>query len=249
MMRSVTLHSGRTTLLFQYAYSSATEGRRVLFITSQRKSYAHPPMFPKGFQPNPDVLHLIRMKYCENHSMLLNYLAHFHLMEQAQLPEVIVVDGCFPCTYSQLLMPVLDFSDFFSSLGNDKCDAIAHALALLRDSADFVSSVLCVIYCFGQQLRWIHLLVQCARWKRAMQPSCRRCRQRNPQDRCTSSGPLAAAAPADITCVYTLAQPTDQSLVENKLYVLHCANVHKQPDPFQARASYELCVNASLRYR
>lgn len=68
----------------------------MLFITTQRKSYAHPPMFPRGFTPDPNVLHIIRMKYSENHAALLNYLAHFHLNDPAQLPEVIIIDGALP---------------------------------------------------------------------------------------------------------------------------------------------------------
>lgn len=136
------LGSGRTSLLFQYAYSSSLETRRVLFITSQRKSYAHPPTFPKGVTPDPEVLHRIRMKYCDSYGSLLTYLAHFHLMES--LPEVIVLDGwSFAC--EQIVYRVIDFSEFFSSLGADKSDAMAHTLALLRDAADFVSSVLYVL--------------------------------------------------------------------------------------------------------
>ena len=65
----------------------------MLFITSQRKSHVHPPMFPKGFTPDPEVLHQVRMKYCDNYASLLTYLAHFHLLDAAQLPEVIIIDG------------------------------------------------------------------------------------------------------------------------------------------------------------
>ena len=50
-------------------------------------------MFPKGFTPDPEVLHQVRMKYCDNYASLLTYLAHFHLLDAAQLPEVIIIDG------------------------------------------------------------------------------------------------------------------------------------------------------------
>lgn len=125
------------------------EKRRVLFITSQHKSYAHPPLFPKGFTPDPNVLHLIRMKYCDGYASLLTFLAHFHLLEA--LPEVIIVDGVeffflffgrFRSWIVHILMPShLDFSDFFMLL-SEKSDSMAHALALLRDAADYSSSVL-----------------------------------------------------------------------------------------------------------
>ncbi len=76
----------------------------------------------------------------EDHSQLIAFLAHFHQLEQ--LPRVILVDGtvllAFLVSWSS---PGPDFSEFFSSL-SDKTDHAAHALALLKDAAEFTSAKL-----------------------------------------------------------------------------------------------------------
>src|SRR5690349_6765001 len=52
--------SGRTSLLFQYAYSYASQGRMVVFICSKRKIQNNLPLFLE--EPSSDTLKHIHMK-------------------------------------------------------------------------------------------------------------------------------------------------------------------------------------------
>ncbi|XP_024023718.1 uncharacterized protein LOC21396334 isoform X2 [Morus notabilis] len=82
--------SGKTSLLFQYAYNSATQTsfshQNVLFICNRRNLESNPPFLSQHIQ----------MKYVEDDEGIKRYFAAFHLHNT--LPSTIIID---------------DFGDFF----------------------------------------------------------------------------------------------------------------------------------------
>lgn len=68
------LVSGKTSMLFAYAYSYAQENRPVLFICSKKKIQNNLPIFPSGLVPSPAILDKIQMKY------VLNFFKNFFLI-------------------------------------------------------------------------------------------------------------------------------------------------------------------------
>jgi len=116
--------SGKTSWLFNYGYSKATDNQKVLFIGPKGKLDTSVPVFPEGFTPSDDVLAKIQMKTLTTDKELRYYLAHIHM--QSFLPEVLIID---------------DISAFFSSSA-DRQAKLIFTLALLREATEYISSII-----------------------------------------------------------------------------------------------------------
>lgn len=94
---------GKTSLLFQFAYNSATEEETqkivsgdVVFICSRRRLETNPPFLSQDVDASSDFFKRIQMKYVEDDEGIKKYFAAFHL--HPTFPSTIVID---------------DFGDFF----------------------------------------------------------------------------------------------------------------------------------------
>eukprot|EP01114_Cavostelium_apophysatum_P000873 TRINITY_DN10766_c0_g1_i1.p1 TRINITY_DN10766_c0_g1~~TRINITY_DN10766_c0_g1_i1.p1 ORF type:complete len:278 (-),score=28.64 TRINITY_DN10766_c0_g1_i1:8-841(-) len=84
-------HSGKTSLLLQFAYSCALEQKYVTFVCSRNKMKSSPPVFPHNNQiPSQKVLQRIKIKYVEDSLSLRQYCANLHLFNNK--PRVLIVD-------------------------------------------------------------------------------------------------------------------------------------------------------------
>ncbi|KAK1365582.1 putative P-loop containing nucleoside triphosphate hydrolase [Heracleum sosnowskyi] len=97
-------NSGKTSLLFQYAFNSANAANvihsqtphsthlspQVVFICKRSKLQMKPPFLSQGVHPSSHVFQLIHIKYVEDIEGLVNYFAAFHLYHQ--YPLTVIVD-------------------------------------------------------------------------------------------------------------------------------------------------------------
>ncbi|XP_074321922.1 uncharacterized protein LOC141659086 isoform X2 [Apium graveolens] len=97
-------NSGKTSLLFQYAFNSAKPAStanvthsqtlhsspRVVFICKRSKLQINPPFLSQGIDPASHVFQLIHIKYVEDMEGLINYFAAFHLYYE--FPVTVIVD-------------------------------------------------------------------------------------------------------------------------------------------------------------
>ncbi|XP_059447899.1 uncharacterized protein LOC132179244 isoform X1 [Corylus avellana] len=96
---------GKTSLLFQFAFNSASQcNRHVVFICNRRKLESKPPYLSqvllssvfshtitnKGIDPSSDTFQRIQMKYVDDEEGIKNYFAAFHLHDT--FPAAVVVD-------------------------------------------------------------------------------------------------------------------------------------------------------------
>lgn len=121
--------SGKTSLLFQFAYNSAMEDNRTVIIL--RRLHNNPPVLSQGVDPSSEIFSRIQIKYLDDDEGINNYFAALHLLDV--LPASIIID---------------DFADFF---GERNCRerynnprgrelAIVHALALCRNAIDHANT-------------------------------------------------------------------------------------------------------------
>ncbi|CAA7396357.1 unnamed protein product [Spirodela intermedia] len=83
--------SGKTSLLFQFAFNCALGNRGdVVFICNRRRMEAKPPCLSQGIDPTSDVFQRIRMKYIEDDEGIKQYFAAFHLLHT--FPAAVIVD-------------------------------------------------------------------------------------------------------------------------------------------------------------
>ncbi|XP_031490707.1 uncharacterized protein LOC116257849 [Nymphaea colorata] len=134
MLLSGPPNSGKTSILFQYAYNRAVNGRKpVIFICNKKRMHSNPPFLSQGIDPSSDVFSRIKMKYIENDEEIRKYFAAFHLHDS--FPAAVVID---------------DFGDFFdertsqdrygNARGRDL--AMVRTLALSRDAIDHANKKL-----------------------------------------------------------------------------------------------------------
>ncbi|CAA6660043.1 unnamed protein product [Spirodela intermedia] len=72
--------SGKTSLLFQFAFNCALGNRGdVVFICNRRRMETKPPCLSQGIDPTSEVFQRIRMKYIEDDEGIKQYFAAFHL--------------------------------------------------------------------------------------------------------------------------------------------------------------------------
>ncbi|RDX79813.1 hypothetical protein CR513_39722, partial [Mucuna pruriens] len=91
--------SGKTSLLFQFAFNVALHSNpNVIFICNRHSLDSKPPFLSQGIDPSSDVFHRIQMKYVNDDEDIRNYFAAFHLYDT--LPAAVVID---------------DFGDFFDN--------------------------------------------------------------------------------------------------------------------------------------
>lgn len=97
-------NSGKTSLLFQYAFNSANPANvidsqtphstqlapQVVFICKRSKLQTKPPFLSQGIDPASHVFQLIHFKYVEDIGGLVNYFAAFHLYHD--FPLTVIVD-------------------------------------------------------------------------------------------------------------------------------------------------------------
>lgn len=94
-------NSGKTSLLFQYAFNSACDANvidsqtaqlspQVVFICKRSKLQIKPPFLSQGVDPSSHVFQLIHIKYVEDMEGLINYFAAFHLYHK--FPLTVIVD-------------------------------------------------------------------------------------------------------------------------------------------------------------
>ncbi|KAF6169642.1 hypothetical protein GIB67_004034 [Kingdonia uniflora] len=126
MLLSGPPNSGKTSIMFQFAYNSANSNNGyVVFICNKRRLESKPPYLSQGNDPSSDVYQRIQMKYVDDDEGIKRYFAAFHL--QKEFPVAVVVD---------------DFGEFFD---DSKCQeryrnqrgrdlAIVRTLALCRNS-------------------------------------------------------------------------------------------------------------------
>ncbi|XP_078433841.1 tRNA dimethylallyltransferase [Wolffia australiana] len=89
--------SGKTSLLFQFAFNCALRSREdVVFICNRRRIESKPPCLFQGIDPSSEVFRRIRMKYIEDDEAIKKYFAAFHLL--TNFPAAVIID---------------DFGDFF----------------------------------------------------------------------------------------------------------------------------------------
>lgn len=90
--------SGKTSLLFQFAFNLASESAaNVIFICNKRRLESKPPYLSQGVDPTSGVFGQIQMKYLEDDEGIKKYFAACHLHET--LPVAVIID---------------DFGDFFN---------------------------------------------------------------------------------------------------------------------------------------
>ncbi|PSS27007.1 ATPase [Actinidia chinensis var. chinensis] len=83
--------SGKTSLLFQFAFNSALQtDRKVVFICKRRKLETKPPYLSQGIDPSSDIFQRIQMKYVDDEQGINKYFAAFHLFDK--IPHTVIMD-------------------------------------------------------------------------------------------------------------------------------------------------------------
>lgn len=130
--------SGKTSLLFQFAYNVASalhsSNPNVIFICNRQKLDSKPPFLSQAIDPSSHIFHRIQMKYVNDDEDIRKYFAAFHLYDT--LPAAILID---------------DFGDFFdnkicqqrysNSRGRDL--AMVKTLALCHNAITFANQKGC----------------------------------------------------------------------------------------------------------
>ncbi|KAH6837837.1 tRNA dimethylallyltransferase [Perilla frutescens var. hirtella] len=83
--------SGKTSLLFQFAFNSAAEGNAVVILCHRRSLETAPPFLSQGVDPSSDIFRRIQVKYVDDDEAIKNYFAAFHLHHT--FPASIIVDN------------------------------------------------------------------------------------------------------------------------------------------------------------
>ncbi|KAI8527834.1 hypothetical protein RHMOL_Rhmol12G0104900 [Rhododendron molle] len=87
--------SGKTSLLFQFAFNSALESDsikgNVVFICNRRRLESKPPFLPQDIDPSNDIFERVHMKYVDNDEGIKKYFAAFHLHDN--FPCTVVIDN------------------------------------------------------------------------------------------------------------------------------------------------------------
>ncbi|KAI8527835.1 hypothetical protein RHMOL_Rhmol12G0104900 [Rhododendron molle] len=103
--------SGKTSLLFQFAFNSALESDsikgNVVFICNRRRLESKPPFLPQDIDPSNDIFERVHMKYVDNDEGIKKYFAAFHLHDN------------FPCT-----VVIDNFGDLFDESEKGPCNLL-----------------------------------------------------------------------------------------------------------------------------
>ncbi|KAL7241344.1 hypothetical protein ACSBR2_006879 [Camellia fascicularis] len=89
--------SGKTSLLFQFAFNSALETHssvstngKVVFLCNRRRLESQPPYLSQGIDPSSDIFQRIQMKYVDNDEGINKFFAAFHLHDK--FPHTVIID-------------------------------------------------------------------------------------------------------------------------------------------------------------
>ncbi|XP_071700596.1 uncharacterized protein [Rutidosis leptorrhynchoides] len=87
--------SGKTSLLFQFAFNSVVnstddDDKSVVFICNPRKLDTNPPFLSKGIDSSSDVFNRIQMKYVEDEEGINKFFAAFHMHDR--FPVLVIID-------------------------------------------------------------------------------------------------------------------------------------------------------------
>lgn len=112
----------KTSLLFQFAYSEASMGKRVLYMGS-RKMQSFLKLFADGVTFDHKVLKSIEMKYLESSNALRSYFAHIHLLDRQSIPHLILIDD------------LLDIS------GSTNVQDLYKSLAFIKEASNYAETL------------------------------------------------------------------------------------------------------------
>ena len=121
--------SGKTSLLFEYAFRCAEGGDTVLYIAP--KPLTRLPLLVNGrVQPNSEVLKRINMIYLSSFDELINYFSNVHLEKIRSSPQ----------GRSRHLL-IDDFDRYFQEKGTrtEETSRLAKCMAYIIDALDFWS--------------------------------------------------------------------------------------------------------------
>ncbi|XP_047962650.1 uncharacterized protein LOC125207383 isoform X1 [Salvia hispanica] len=83
--------SGKTSLLFQFAFNSAAEGNAVVILCHRRTLETTPPFLSQDVDPSSEIFRRIEIKYVEDDEGIKRYFAAFHL--HPTFPTSVIVDN------------------------------------------------------------------------------------------------------------------------------------------------------------
>ncbi|KAL1550503.1 hypothetical protein AAHA92_18455 [Salvia divinorum] len=83
--------SGKTSLLFQFAFNSAAKGNAVVILCHRRTLETSPPFLSQGVDPSSEIFRRIQIKYVDDDEGIKSYFAAFHL--HPTFPTSIIVDN------------------------------------------------------------------------------------------------------------------------------------------------------------
>ncbi|CAI9756386.1 unnamed protein product [Fraxinus pennsylvanica] len=84
--------SGKTSLLFQFAFNSVLEKNgNVVIICNRRRLETNPPFLSQGVDPSSEIFQHIQMKYVDDDEGIKNYFAAFHM--QDIFPVSVIIDN------------------------------------------------------------------------------------------------------------------------------------------------------------
>lgn len=119
--------SGKTSLLFHVAYSLASQGLRIVIVTSRTKLDIGQPLLPEGVSEKDLYWKNVDMKYIENGSDLIKYASLLHVAQPP--PHAILIDNL--SYYNETLTGPKSQRDM----------RLCHLLATLKDAIDYISRV------------------------------------------------------------------------------------------------------------
>ncbi|KAE9593470.1 hypothetical protein Lal_00029429 [Lupinus albus] len=123
--------SGKTSLLFQFAFNVATlhSNSTVIFICNPHSFHSKPPFLSQGIDPSSHLFHRIQIKYLNDDQDIRNYFSAFHLHHT--LPAAVLID---------------DFGLFFHNNnggGGGRDLAMAKTLALCHNAITYANQKGC----------------------------------------------------------------------------------------------------------
>lgn len=83
--------SGKTSLLFQAAFSAARQGKRVLLLCRRKKLEQTPPLMPDGIAISDPSWQHVHIKYLDSGLELLRYVSLIHALPGGP-PDLLLVD-------------------------------------------------------------------------------------------------------------------------------------------------------------
>lgn len=121
--------SGKTSLLFQYACTSAASGESVLFVCPQKFSTVPVPVHGMP-SPAPELLSCIKIMYLNTIEELISYLSRIHLSSMSS--SVLIIDD-FDYYCSQFK------SDDGNDDDGDNSHSVARLFAVTMDTGTFLA--------------------------------------------------------------------------------------------------------------